>query len=160
MLITVLLLRISLEVNPHFFAHGHLCMPSGILPMACREVPRYHVVDIPCETFHALLVSDFITQSASNVVLCWFAGFNSLVEGRCWRWFKNIIFKLIIENSSLGTRRKIATKWMPQTSLMRSQLWFRQWLGAAMQQAIIRGNVDQNIFHHTALLDHTRLTKL
>ena len=44
-----------------------------------------------------------------------------------------------------------------RTSLMRSQHWFRQWLGAIRQQAIIWANLDPDLYPHMASLGHTEL---
>ena len=41
---------------------------------------------------------------------------------------------------------------------MISQHWFRSWLGAVRQQAIIWANVNQVLWHHTASLGHNELT--
>ena len=41
--------------------------------------------------------------------------------------------------------------------LMRSQYWFRLWIGAVGQQAITETNVDPYLFHHMASLDHDEL---
>ena len=43
------------------------------------------------------------------LILC-----NSLAPGRCSRSFRRIIFKLIIQNSSLSAHCGIALRWMPQ----------------------------------------------
>ena len=40
--------------------------------------------------------------------------FNSLVPGRCGSNFKDITFKLVIQNCSLCTRCEVALRWMPQ----------------------------------------------
>ena len=47
------------------------------------------------------------------------------------------------------------------TSLVISQHWFRQWLGAARHQAIAWANVDTDLCHHKASqsLGHNELTK-
>ena len=39
---------------------------------------------------------------------------NSLVPGNCGSNFESLIFKLIIQNCSLGSHCEIAVKWMPQ----------------------------------------------
>ena len=41
-------------------------------------------------------------------------GIYSLAPGRCGSNFKSIIFKLIIQNSNLGTFCEIALRWIPQ----------------------------------------------
>ena len=41
---------------------------------------------------------------------------------------------------------------------MRSQHWFRWWLGAIRQQAIIGTNVDPHLCHHMVSIDHNELT--
>ena len=58
---------------------------------------------------------------------CRLTTFNPLALGRCGRDFQCIIFKLIIENSSLGIRFEIALMWMPHNFInMRRQHRFRQ----------------------------------
>ena len=44
------------------------------------------------------------------------------------------------------------------TSLVISQQWFRQWLGAVKQQAITWANVDPDLWRHMASLCHNGLT--
>ena len=57
---------------------------------------------------------------------------NSLVPGRSGSSFKSIIFKLIIQNNSLGTHCEIYLKWIPQklnkniTTLVEVMAWYRQ----------------------------------
>ena len=87
----------------------------------------------------------------------WDQWLNSLVPTRCGVNFKTITFKLIMEISGLDTRCKIARRWMPQTAvnpLMRRRHWFRWWLGATRQQAIIWANVDPDQWRPKTLSDH------
>ena len=44
------------------------------------------------------------------------------------------------------------------TSLIISQHWLRQWLGAVKQQAITWANVDPDLWRHMALLGDNGLT--
>ena len=44
-----------------------------------------------------------------------------------------------------------------RTLLIRSQHWFRQWLGAVRQQAITWSNVDPELCHHMVSLGHIGL---
>ena len=46
------------------------------------------------------------------------------------------------------------------TLLVISQHWFRQWLGAVRQQAIIRTSVDQDLQRHMASLGPSELTSI
>ena len=46
------------------------------------------------------------------------------------------------------------------TSLMRSQQWFRWWLGAIRQQAMTWANVDHVLCHHKASLGHNEFLEL
>ena len=50
---------------------------------------------------------------------------------------------------------EIALGCMP---IISSQHWFRYWLGAVRQQAIIWANVDPFVCHHMVSLDHNGLT--
>ena len=66
-----------------------------------------------------------------------------------------IFFKVIIQNRSLSTPREIALKGEYHRTLpMRSQHWFRLWLGAIRHQAITWTDVDIDICRHMASLGH------
>ena len=66
---------------------------------------------------------------------------------------KNVICKLSIQKSNL----KLLSGECHWTSLMRSQLFFRWWLGAVKQPAITWANVDLILCRHMASLDHNHL---
>ena len=59
---------------------------------------------------------------------------SSFAHGRCGSNFRNIILRLIIQNSSLGTQCEIAFMWM--TSPLKNQNLFRLWPGTVRQQTI------------------------
>ena len=66
-----------------------------------------------------------------------------------------------MQNSSLGTYREITLRWIPQSlTIMRSQHWFKQWLGAIRQQAITWTNVDQDLCCYEASLSHNKLMEI
>ena len=65
--------------------------------------------------------------------------------------FKSMIFRLTIQNDSLGTCcEKFLLGEHHRTSL-RSQCWFRQWLGGVRQQAINWTNVNPDLCHHNGI---------
>ena len=71
--------------------------------------------------------------------------FNSLAPEKCGCNIRSIIFKSI-----LGIEH-LLWNWSAEchrTPLVRSQQWFRQWLGAIWQQAITWTNVDIDLWHH------------
>ena len=45
-----------------------------------------------------------------------------------------------------------------KTSPISSYHWFRSWIGAVRQQAITWANVDPDLCHHMATLDHKKLS--
>ena len=55
-----------------------------------------------------------------------------LAPGRCGSYFKSIIFKLIIQDSSLGNSCEVALRWMPQNlgneklTLVQAMAWYHQ----------------------------------
>ena len=61
-------------------------------------------------------------------------------------------FKLILAINTLSIFCEI-----PITSLVISQQWFRQWLGAVKQQAITWANVYPDLWRHMASLGHNGL---
>ena len=82
-------------------------------------------LDNACITTHATCSCMIILKKSNN--LFWFLPFtsflvkatlnpsiDSLDPGRCGSYSKNTIFKLIINNSSLGIHCLIALRWMPQ----------------------------------------------
>ena len=71
---------------------------------------------------------------------------NSLAPGRCNSNFKNIIFKLIMQNSNLGTRCKIAIRWMPQ-NLTNEKATLVQLMAPCCQAwTIMWANVDPDLW--------------
>ena len=85
---------------------------------------------------------------------------NSLTPGRCGSDFQRVIFKLIMQNSSLGTHCEIALRWMPQSLINKkstTQHWFRLWLGAVREQVITWANVYPDLCHHMVSLGHSEL---
>ena len=70
------------------------------------------------QEFYNFTLDILFSHNACSVV-------NALAPGRCNSNFENTIFKLIIQDSSLGTRCEIAIRGMPQNMRMRSQQWFR-----------------------------------
>ena len=85
--------------------------------------------------------------------------FNSLLPGRYDSKFKSIIFKVIIQNCTLGTCRQIVLRWIPQklineqTTLVQVMAWCHQ-----ATQAITWAYVDPDLCHHIASQDHNELT--
>ena len=77
---------------------------------------------------------------------------NSLATGRSGSRCKSIIFKFIIQNSSLGTNCKIGLKWMPQntwdgkSTLVQVIAWW--------QQAITWANIAPDLCHYMASPHH------
>ena len=73
---------------------------------------------------------------------------------------KSKIYKLIILNSSLGIRCKIAGRWMPwnlisdKSMLIQVLVWFHR----ITQQAITWDNVEPDLCHHIVSLGHNGLT--
>ena len=55
-----------------------------------------------------------------------------LTPGKCGDYFKSVLFKLLIQNSSLGAHCKIVLRWMPQnlmsekSTLVQVMAWCRQ----------------------------------
>ena len=74
---------------------------------------------------------------------------NSLVPERCGNNFKsnafrNLIFRIVAWTFSVI----LLSGECHRTSLMRSQHWIRQWLGAIRQQAITWANIDLVLWSH------------
>ena len=92
-------------------------------------------------------------------LLVWRIGglFNSLVNGRCWRDFKNTLFDLVflIVFSDPMMMPSHECRWK---LLMIIKHWFRLWLGAIRQQYISCANVHRDICRHIAPLGHNELT--
>ena len=87
--------------------------------------------------------------------------FNSWAPGRCSDNFKDVIFKFIlqIDIMIMCIFCEIAVECMPQgfrlmTSIMISQHWFREWLGAVRQQAITWTNVGKYPCRHMSSQCH------
>ena len=81
---------------------------------------------------------------------------NPLSPGGCGGKIKSMIFKHIIQNSSLGTHFKIALMWMPQnfTNGKSTLGQVMLWLSAISQQAIIWASVGLDLWCHMALPGH------
>ena len=77
---------------------------------------------------------------------------NSLAPGGCDRISKIIIFKLLIQNSSMGTCCEIALSWMPQ-NLTNEKSTLVQVMALCHQ-----ANLDPNFCHHMVLLGHNELS--
>ena len=82
---------------------------------------------------------------------------NSLILGGFGYSLKLVNFKLISMINILSIFSEIAIRWMPLMSLIISQHWFRQWLGAVRQQAITLANVDPDPCRHMTSLGHNQL---
>ena len=78
------------------------------------------------------------------LLIHWFLG-----DG-CGNNFKSMILKL---GHSLSDE-------CYRNSLMKSQHWFRLWLGAIRQQAITLANVDPHLCCHMSSIGHTELIRL
>ena len=92
---------------------------------------------------------------------CTAAGLNSLAPGKFDWNFPHVIFKQILVIDGSGISCEIALLWMSlDISLMISQHWFRQWLGAVRQQAITWSNIDSDLCRHLASLGpHELITR-
>ena len=141
---------------PHFFHWKNTCVWSQ----------GHLTINFFLSTFHfnaelILALQRHYEDETSTVE----SHFNSLAPGRCGSNFKWILFKLIIkiitlviiQNIIMDTHSDIAPGNWQRTFLMRSQHWFRQWLGAVRHQAITWVNVDHLLCHHIASLDHNKL---
>ena len=80
---------------------------------------------------------------------------NSLVPGRCGCAFELIIFKRISRIDIFRICCEIAFRSMPL--MMVGQHWFRYWIGAVRQQAIIWANVMPDLSRHMVSLGHNEL---
>ena len=75
---------------------------------------------------------------AENILMSWII--NSLPPVRCGCNFKNIIFKLIVQNDSLGTCYETVLKWMQQnlanekSTLLQMMAWCHQATSHCMSQ--------------------------
>ena len=68
-------------------------------------------------------------------------------------YFSNALYKTVL----LALTAKFLSEECHRTSLMRNQHWFRKWLGAVRRQAIIRANVDRDLFRRMASPVHNEL---
>ena len=83
---------------------------------------------------------------------------NSLFPGRYGCDFKHVNFKHNFSIDILNIQVNIAWNEFQRILLMVSQHWFREWLGAVMQQAITWTSVDQDICYRImASLGHNEL---
>ena len=73
---------------------------------------------------------------------------NLLAPGRCGCNLELVFFKLISRKDVFSISCEIALGECLETSLMISQHWFRNWLGAIKQQAITWANSDPNLCCH------------
>ena len=91
----------------------------------------------------------FGTETLSKAMLIHYI--NSVVPGRCGANLKSIIFKLIIQDRSLGDRCEIALCWMPKnltiekSTLAQVMAWCRQETSHNMP------HVDPNLCHMVSL---------
>ena len=82
---------------------------------------------------------------------------NSSAPRKCWNNFINLIFQLVIQNSSLGTFYEIGLRWVPQNPLMvkstvvQVMAWYHQ-------ASHYLNHVDADLCHHMASLGHKVLT--
>ena len=86
-----------------------------------------------------------------------------LVKGAIGRFqynFRETIFKTILVIGSSDISCKITSGDCHRTSLVTSQQYFRQWLGAAIQQTITSANVNPFLCHHMASLSHNDSIRL
>ena len=74
---------------------------------------------------------------------------NSLAPGRYQLSLRRIIFNINLLIDGRGIFCKIVLRWMSLDLLMKSQHWFRWWLGAVKHQAITWVNVDPELCHLT-----------
>ena len=74
---------------------------------------------------------------------------NEISYKKILRWFWLLMTMVSLVKLPLGD-----CQW---TSLMISQHWFRQWLGALRQQAITWTNVDPDLCHHMLSPGHNEL---
>ena len=77
--------------------------------------------------------------------------------GDLYAILKNAIFNFVLLIGIFRSSHDNALRWMPQTSLMISQHWFRSWLCAIRQQAITWANVDSVPCHLMASLGQSEL---
>ena len=75
----------------------------------------------------------------------WTLSINSLASGGYGNNFNNIIFKLIIQLCSLGHSAIHCLSRECHRNSIRSQHWFKEWLGAVNQQAITGDKVDPDL---------------
>ena len=83
--------------------------------------------------------------------------FNSLTLGRCGINFKNKTFKLIIQNHSLGTSKKLLSGEYQSLTKDMSTL-VRVMLYVVRHQAITQANVDPEMCRHMTSLGHNILS--
>ena len=73
---------------------------------------KIHV--IICVISTTIFIVNRANQNACWIIAISWWVLNSLAPGRCGNHFRNIIFKLIIQNDNLGTCCKISFRWMLQ----------------------------------------------
>ena len=66
--------------------------------------------------------------------------------GQCFKSFWNSLYRPVAWAFAV----KLCSGECHRTSLIRSQYWFKEWLGAVRQQAITWANVDLDLSHHMA----------
>ena len=82
--------------------------------------------------FKEVLLQLYLKPSGAETELLWNNQVDSLTPGRCGSNFKSLIFRLIIQHSSLGTCCEIALRWMPEnltnkrSTLLQVMAWCRQ----------------------------------
>ena len=121
--------------------------PGGQEPTYCRQHYRLP----PGSLYNRIKLKSKIKSFPPNKSL------NSLPPGRYGSNFKIMLFKLIILALALSV--KLLENECHRILLMRSHHWFKSWLGAIRQQAIIWTNVDPELCCHMASLGH-RVNKL
>ena len=135
-----------------FYQHGLTLIPLWISNQMLAKVwdeatypfPNFNVEAVEVSEW----ISNFIPHFIMNVITypCWWKG---LLESWGWSAMRGLS---ILQHSIL--RQFLQTWWQVkynsnvQTSLMKSQHWYRYWLGAIRQQAIICTNIDQVLQYH------------
>ena len=93
---------------------------------------------LSCNSMDALVYGGAVVW-----IMFWLIGL-----GRCGSNFKSIIFKLIMQDTSLGTRREIALRFMPQIFINKSTL------------VLVMAWCRQASSHYLAMLTHWSLNKM
>ena len=103
-----------------------LTLLNGGWSISCEIALRWMPQDLTDDKSTLVKVMAWCRQATSHYLSqCWPRSLspngvtrpqlvNSLVPGRCRNNVKNIIFKLLMQNSTLGTQCEIALMWMPQ----------------------------------------------